>query len=219
MSKVEYFIGGGADKGDFFAKVSSPSEIMKAVFEKRKKDKADIFCIYEGHENRKASHENRKAILKDIQEKWQSGTYTSIRLTGHSWGGDAAMNLVQDLYKSRIPVDELITLDPVSMFPFAEVNAKKWVNVYLKPSLFDQSIGKIPIIGNLVVGVLTMPTLVIPSEIKSGYIANLGGQLGYENGAHNVEMGAEVAHAHAQKMYDRARIEMKNARHNPRAIQ
>lgn len=211
MPRVEYFIGGGMDKGDFLSNVLRPSGIMERVRDSREADVLEIKCLYRGHED-------ELHILIEIREKWWSGEYTSIRITGHSWGGQAAMNLVQALYKDGIPVDELITLDPVSMFPFGEVIAKKWVNIYIKPSLFDQSIGKIPVLGNLVNGFLTLPTLLTERGRSGGYIANVGGQLGDENGADNFEMDASVGHEDAKAMYDRAREEMKKARLNPRAI-
>lgn len=90
MPKVEYFIGGGMDKGDLLAKALYSSGIMNIVSGHRQGIDPEILCIYEGHEN-------EKKILAEIREKWQSGEYTSIRITGHSWGGQAAMNLAQAL--------------------------------------------------------------------------------------------------------------------------
>lgn len=51
---------------------------------------------------------------------------------------------------------------------------------------------------------------------SDGYIANVGGQLGAENGAHNIEIDAP--HADAQTMYNRARKEMVNAPVGSRVI-
>ncbi len=119
------------------------------------------------------------------------------------------MNLAQDLFNSSIPVDELITLDPVSMFPFGKVYVTKWVNVYIKQSFIDKTIGKIPVLGNLLNSVITLPTLVTDDGKSGGYIANVGGQLGAENGAYNIEIDAP--HADAKTMYARARKEMINA--------
>lgn len=209
MSKVEYFIGGGGDKGDFISALTGSTNIMEAVSINRAKTSAGISCLYRGHEQ-------EKEILLEIKKKWKSGKYTSIRITGHSWGGQAAMDLTQDLFKSKIPVDELITLDPVSMFPFGKVHAAKWVNVYIKQSFVDSTIGKIPIIGNVLNSIITLPTLATDSGRSGGYIANVGGQLGAENGAYNVELN--VTHADAQTMYTRARKEIANAPLNPRAI-
>ncbi len=209
MSKVEYFIGGAGDKGDWISLAGGATNIMKAVSLNRARTSADIDCIYRGHEQ-------EQEILSDIKKQWQSGKYKSIRITGHSWGGKAAMDLAQDLFNSGVPVDELITLDPVSMFPFGKIHVAKWVNVYIKQSLIDNTVGKIPIAGNLLSGIVTLPTLVTNSGKSGGYIANVGGQLGAENGAHNIEIDAP--HADAQTMYNRARKEMVNAPLGSRVI-
>lgn len=197
MSKVEYFIGGAGDKGDWISLASGATNIMKAVSLNRASTSADIDCIYRGHE---------QEILSDIKKQWRSGKYKSIRITGHSWGGKAVMDLAQDLFNSGVPVDEL---DPVSMFPFGQIHVARWVNVYIKQSFVDNTIGKIPIAGNLLSSIVTFPTLITNSGRSGGYIANVGGQLGAENGAHNIEIDA--SHADAQIMYNRARKEIVNA--------
>lgn len=209
MSNVEYFIGGGGDKNDWISGLVKPSNIMKFVSDNRRLESFGISVKYRGHED-------EKEILSEIKKEWKSGKYKSIRLTGHSWGGQAAMNLCQSLFNAKIPVDELITLDPVSLFPFGKVYAGKWVNVYIAPSFLDSTIGKIPVIGNALNSIITSPTLLTDDGRRGGYIANVGGQLGAENGAHNVEITA--SHASAQKMYNKARKEMSNAPSNPRAI-
>lgn len=211
MPDVEYFIGGGGDKNDFIAGVTYATRIMEDVSKSRDATTANLLCLYRGHEQ-------ESKILAEIITKWKSGEYTSIRITGHSWGGQAAMNIVQDLFKKQIPVDELITLDPVSAFPFGKVYAGKWVNVYIEQSLLDDTVGKIPVVGNLINSIITLPTLATSSGLSGGYIANVGGQLGFENGAHNVEMDGNITHANAQAMYDRARKEIIKAEFTPKAI-
>lgn len=126
------------------------------------------------------------------------------------------MDITQDLFESRIPVDELITLDPVSLFPFGKVYAGKWVNIYIEPSFLDSTTGKLPIIGNIISSILTLPTLLTKEGLGGGYIANVGGQLGAENGAHNVKI--DTPHADALNMYNKARAEIVKAPTNPRAI-
>jgi len=209
MSKVEYFIGGAGDKGDLSAKISGATNIMETVSINRARTSVDIACIYRGHEQ-------KKEILSEIKKQWKSGKYKSIRITGHSWGGQAAMDLAQDLFNSSIPVDELITLDPVSMFPFGKVYVARWVNIYIKQSFTDKTIGKIPVLGNVLNSIITLPTLATDNGKSGGYIANVGGQLGAENGAHNIEI--DVPHADAQTMYTRARREIINAPLGPRVI-
>ena len=90
ITRVEYFIGGGGDKGDWISGITSPTGIMKAVADRRRNTSVDILCLYRGHEE-------EADILKEIITKWRSGSYTNIRITGHSWGGQAAMDLAQGL--------------------------------------------------------------------------------------------------------------------------
>ena len=55
-----------------------------------------------------------------------------ILLIGHSWGGDAAVNAVAR--KSGVPVELLISLDPVSRKgpPRAKLpNVRRWLNVHI----------------------------------------------------------------------------------------
>ncbi|OZG73164.1 hypothetical protein BTA51_11775 [Hahella sp. CCB-MM4] len=207
-SKVEYFIGGGGDKSDFITSITGATNIMRRVKEYRANTTSDIYCQYYGHEE-------KIQILQDIQTNWKNGTYKSIRLTGHSWGGQAAMDLTQQLFKLSIPVDELITLDPVSLFPFSSVNAAKWVNVYCKQSIMDLTVGAVPIIGNFISALTTWPGMTGGST-SGDYVANVGGQLGSENGALNVEM--DTNHEDALALYQRARKEIQNAPLKPKAI-
>ena len=55
-----------------------------------------------------------------------------VALVGHSWGGASAYKAA---LKSAAPVDLLVTLDPVSVFPLGErrkpANVRRWVNVRL----------------------------------------------------------------------------------------
>jgi len=202
MSKVEYFIGGGGDKEDWISEIGGATNIMEAVSSNRAKTSIGIDCIYRGHEQ-------EAEMLSEIKKHWKSGQYKSIRITGHSWGGQAAMDLAQDLFNSSIPVDELITLDPVSMFPFGKIYVARWVNVYIEQSFIDKTIGKVPVLGNLLNAVITLPTLLTDDGKSGGYIANVGGQLGAENGAYNIEI--DTPHANAQTMYTKARKEIINA--------
>ncbi|AZZ93490.1 hypothetical protein EUZ85_23310 [Hahella sp. KA22] len=207
--KVEFFIGGGGDKGDWITNVTRATGIMGDVRDYREGSSSGITCYYYGHED-------QDLVLSMIKGNWRSGAFKSIRLTGHSWGGQVVMDLTQDLFHASIPVDELITLDPVSMFPFSKVIAGKWVNVYCKQSIMDNTIGAVPVIGNAVSALTSWVGQAGEDTNSSDYIANVGGQLGSENGAHNIEMN--VTHADAMHMYKKARAEMTNAPLNPKAI-
>lgn len=77
------------------------------------------------------------------------------------------MDIARNLFKAQIPAAELITLDPVSLFPFGRVHASKWVNVYIKQSVVDHTFGNLPIVGTLLNAVITSPTLF---TIKKGQV-------------------------------------------------
>lgn len=56
----------------------------------------------------------------------------SVALIGHSWGGDAAVNLVAR--KLDAPIDLLISLDPVSRkgAPRRKIpNVRHWLNIHI----------------------------------------------------------------------------------------
>ena len=63
-----------------------------------------------------------------------------IALIGHSWGGATAYKLVK---RFAAPVELLVTLDPVSVFPLGERpkpgNVSRWVNAYLDYKRADMS--------------------------------------------------------------------------------
>ena len=76
------------------------------------------------------SHDTRGYISRLMDVYHRAGR--PIALIGHSWGGASAYKLA---LKSGLPVDLLVTLDPVSVFPLGERrkprNVRHWVNVYL----------------------------------------------------------------------------------------
>lgn len=76
------------------------------------------------------NHDTREYILRLMERYHQAGRL--IALIGHSWGGASVYKLA---LKSGLPVDLLVTLDPVSIFPLGERrkprNVRRWVNVYL----------------------------------------------------------------------------------------
>ncbi|WP_041598805.1 hypothetical protein [Hahella chejuensis] len=207
----EYIVGGGADKNDVLSRVVGPTNLVKV-------DIIDRFNLY-GASDRKVyyrGHEGEKELLEEIIRDWKSYKFNNLRLTGHSWGGQAVMNIAQNLFVKGVPVKELITLDPVSMFPLARPPAEKWVNVYIRQSIWDNTIGKIPLVNQVVSSVASLPTLLTTNGRSGGYIANIGSQLGHENGAYNYEM--DVSHANAGDMYKKALSLLENAPMNPKAI-
>ena len=74
-------------------------------------------------------YESRK--MRDIVNLYASKGH-SVALVGHSWGGDAAVNLVAR--KLDAPIDLLISLDPVSRkgAPRRKIpNVRHWLNIHI----------------------------------------------------------------------------------------
>lgn len=74
-------------------------------------------------------YESRK--MHDIVNIYASKGH-SVALIGHSWGGDAAVNLVAR--KLDAPIDLLISLDPVSRkgAPRRKIpNVRHWLNIHI----------------------------------------------------------------------------------------
>jgi pimeloyl-ACP methyl ester carboxylesterase len=57
-------------------------------------------------------------------------------LVGHSWGADDTLRVAQELEKDHIPVDLIITLDPVTP-PLVPPNVKRCINIYESNGLWD----------------------------------------------------------------------------------
>jgi pimeloyl-ACP methyl ester carboxylesterase len=57
-------------------------------------------------------------------------------LIGHSWGADDTLRVSRELQKDNIPVDLVITLDPVTP-PLIPTNVKRVINIYQSHGLWD----------------------------------------------------------------------------------
>ncbi len=196
----EYFIGGGADKNDFLAKIrGGGTGIVKHLQWYRHIQKHDIETFYRGHEQ-------EDAIFKEIKLKKEKNPGLVINITGHSWGGHTSLKLANRLEVEKITINELITLDPVSMTPFSRIyNFKKWVNVYQVQTILD-IIATVPVAGNLVSGVVSFASSFLPAHSAPDAVATTGGQLGEQTGATNVS--CTLDHADAKGMYLIARAKM-----------
>jgi len=195
---VEYFVGGAADKNDFLSKVVGNTGVMNTTRRLRAASKVNITTFYKGHE------EENNTFL-EIDRKWKNNEISTLNLVGHSWGGQAVMNLTKKLNDAGIPVTELITLDPVSLLPFRPIkNFSHWVNVHQKQSIVD-AIASVPIAGNFVGSILSAISIPFGGSVNDT-IATIGGQLGYQNGATNIVCGLD--HADAWGMYVIARQKM-----------
>jgi pimeloyl-ACP methyl ester carboxylesterase len=199
---TEYFIGGGADKNDLLAKVrGGGTGILDHLRLERKKQKSNITTFYRGHEQ-------ENAIFREIKLKKENNPELVINITGHSWGGHASLKLANRLAVEKISINELITLDPVSMTPFLRIfNFKKWVNVYQVQTALDV-IATVPVAGNLISGVVSFASTFLPGHSLPDAIATTGGQLGKQTGAINI--CCTLDHADARGMYLMARAKMDN---------
>lgn len=198
---VEFFIGGAGDKSDFISTVIGSTGAITYARAYRQNLSPNIQTFYRGHEE-------ENAMFLSIKNDWKNGRITVLNLTGHSWGGQAAMNLSNRLKKENIPVNELITLDPVSLLKKCKINnAKNWVNVYQEPSLLDY-IAVVPLLGNAVAGIISGIGSLVGAVSINNTIATVGGQLGAEKGANNIS--TKLDHADARGMYIIARSKMDN---------
>lgn len=122
-------------------------------------------------------YESRK--MRDIVNIYASKGH-SVALIGHSWGGDAAVNLVAR--KLDAPIDLLISLDPVSRkgAPRRKIpNVRHWLNIHID---YSQSTW------------LDIPNLV----------ARIGGPWeAAENADVNVSCPPDMTHAWAWGMFER----------------
>ncbi len=83
-------------------------------------------------------HDTRSNILLLMALYRAAGQKTA--LIGHSWGGATAYKLAK---RCAAPIDLLVTLDPVSVFPLGERpkpgNVSRWINAYLDFKRADMS--------------------------------------------------------------------------------
>ncbi|PXF32490.1 hypothetical protein WH50_04185 [Pokkaliibacter plantistimulans] len=188
---LEYFVGGGADKGDLLSKVVGATNNIKLHAQAyRDQQKTPVITDHYGHEE-------YTQLLIRIQADLKRGD--TVNLTGHSWGGGAAIRIAQKLKQQGQSVNILITLDPVSLLPLTSpVGARIWVNVYQKQTLVD-AIATVPVVGNAVAGIASAFSAPFADD-ASDTIATLGGQLGYQNKA-NINKETTVGHAESGLMY------------------
>jgi pimeloyl-ACP methyl ester carboxylesterase len=183
-----FFIGGGGDKYSYLG--VGPTNIMEGVKDVNQN-------LFQG-QNHYFGYEDKAQITEMV--KSSPGKHNLI---GHSYGGAAAMDIAAGSPQGKI--DNLVTLDPVSLFPKADPkNYNKWVNVHQEQTLAD-GIASIPLIGNVIAGAA--------SALDTGggngdSIATLGGQLGAESGATNIP--TTKPHADAAGMLDQAKPLLKN---------
>lgn len=144
--------------------------------------------------------------MNEIKGRYGRKEFSVLNLIGHSWGGGAAMSLVNRLKHENILVNELITLDPVALLPFFRLeNFRYWVNVYQMQTVADY-IASVPIIGNAVGAVLSSTGLAAKSHSFNDVIATTGGQLGEQRGATNVAVNLDHADAAGMEIIARNKM-------------
>lgn len=63
--------------------------------------------------------------------------FEPLVIIGHSWGADHALEMAQELADAKIPIDLLITLDPVTPPPNVSRNIKLCYNIYQPNGAWD----------------------------------------------------------------------------------
>lgn len=74
------------------------------------------------------SHAGWQGAAADAIEQYKAGRLRSIEIVGHSLGGDAAMDMAAELGSANVPVQLVVTLDPVSSPSFSS-NVRRAVNL------------------------------------------------------------------------------------------
>ena len=115
-----------------------------------------------------------------------------VIIIGHSWGGGNSQYLSDLLAGYGVPVDWLVTLDPVGALPMSKSdNVKNWVNAHSAMDYVDyiwplSSIGMLFLAGaSAALGAAGVDGT---GPVTNEGIATAGGQLGAEDGATNVEV-------------------------------
>lgn len=128
LKTLAVFIGGAADDDyqPMLRGVFSPYQQNYGQGDKRKQD-----VCYSEHGGGK---------VPPLLEKWNNAKQKII-LVGHSWGGHRVICLAEE--NPTIPIELLITLDPVSKGKNGKQpkpkNVKRWLNIYIDYNLADSS--------------------------------------------------------------------------------
>ncbi|MBY0380966.1 MAG: hypothetical protein K2W78_03470 [Xanthobacteraceae bacterium] len=79
-----------------------------------------------------ANHGDEPSLARQAIEAYKSGQVGSIKIVGHSLGGDAAIDMASELAHAGVPVQLVITLDPVSR-PGVPSNVRRFANFVPRP--------------------------------------------------------------------------------------
>lgn len=80
-----------------------------------------------------------RQIAEQLERRYSASPYyhEPLVLIGHSYGADSALRIANQLNARNIPVDLLITLDPVTP-PTVPPNVRRTYNLYQSNGVFDQ---------------------------------------------------------------------------------
>jgi pimeloyl-ACP methyl ester carboxylesterase len=68
------------------------------------------------------------ALAQEAIQQYQSGRLRSIMIIGHSLGGSAAVDMAAELGRAGVPVELVVTLDPVGGSSQVSSNVRRSVN-------------------------------------------------------------------------------------------
>jgi pimeloyl-ACP methyl ester carboxylesterase len=206
---IAIWIGGAGDKGKDFG--FGPTYTMRTVMNAYKNTFGEQINVYMGHYEKDKIVDIAENAIMGIEIDGQlPNCQEMIHLIGHSWGGVTALEVAKELdrrgWGHRIGI--IVTLDPVSNLPGANPTAfQTWINVYQEMGLEDLPGKLIPVLGDLVGGILQIPGTIIGANSPDDLIATTGGQLHDEAGAtKNIPM--KVKHADADIMMKEALIQL-----------
>jgi pimeloyl-ACP methyl ester carboxylesterase len=74
------------------------------------------------------NHSYRPAFAQEAIRQYKSGRLRSIMIVGHSLGGAAAVEMAAELGRAGVPVDLVVTLDPVGAAQ-VPINVRRSVNI------------------------------------------------------------------------------------------
>jgi hypothetical protein len=78
------------------------------------------------------NHSYGPALAREAIQHYKSGQLRSIMIIGHSLGGAAAVEMAAELGRSGVPVDLVVTLDPVGA-SVVSTNVRQAVNIRPRP--------------------------------------------------------------------------------------
>jgi len=79
-----------------------------------------------------ANHGDEPSLAHQAIESYRTGRVSSIKIVGHSLGGDAAIDMATELARAGVPVQLVVTLDPVSV-PGVPSNVRRYANFVPRP--------------------------------------------------------------------------------------